>query len=113
MYLNTVEYGSSAFGIKVAAKTFFSTSPDSLKPEEAAMLVGVLNNPTAYNPRFHPGRPCAAATWCSTAWARPACLPTAASCGPAKPRPIVLALPRRQAHRRARIPISAAPSARL
>ncbi len=54
MYLNTVEYGSSAFGIKVAAKTFFSTSPDSLKPEEAAMLVGVLNNPTAYNPRFHP-----------------------------------------------------------
>lgn len=54
MYLNTMEYGSNAFGIKVAAKTFFSTSPDSLKPEEAAMLVGVLNNPTAFNPRFHP-----------------------------------------------------------
>ncbi|SFQ74505.1 transglycosylase domain-containing protein [Hymenobacter arizonensis] len=54
MYLNTVEYGSSAFGIKVAAKTFFNTSPDSLRPEQAAMLVGVLNNPTAYNPRFHP-----------------------------------------------------------
>ncbi len=54
MYLNTVEYGSSAFGIKVAAKTFFNTSPDSLKPQEAAMLVGVLNNPTAYNPKFHP-----------------------------------------------------------
>ena len=41
MYLNTVEYGSEAFGIKVAAKTFFNTSPDSLKPEQAAMLVGV------------------------------------------------------------------------
>ncbi|TGE22528.1 penicillin-binding protein [Hymenobacter aquaticus] len=54
MYINTVEYGSQAFGIKVAAKTFFSTSPDSLKPEEAAMLVGMLNNPTAFNPRFHP-----------------------------------------------------------
>jgi penicillin-binding protein 1A len=54
MYLNTVEYGSSAFGIKVAAKTFFNTSPDSLRPEQAAMLVGVLNNPTAYNPKFHP-----------------------------------------------------------
>ena len=54
MYFNTVEYGSNAFGIKVAAKTFFSTSPDSLKPEEAAMLVGLLNNPTAFNPRFHP-----------------------------------------------------------
>ena len=54
MYLNTVEYGSNAFGIKVAAKTFFNTSPDSLQPEQAAMLVGVLNNPTAYNPSFHP-----------------------------------------------------------
>ena len=60
MYLNTVEYGSQAFGIKVAAKTFFSTSPDSLKPEEAAMLVGMLNNPTAYNPTFSP-RSCAQA----------------------------------------------------
>ena len=54
MYFNTVEYGSNAYGIKVAAKTFFSTSPDSLQPEEAAMLVGLLNNPTAFNPRFHP-----------------------------------------------------------
>ena len=54
MYLNTVEYGSNAYGIKVAAKTFFSTSPDSLRPEQAAMLIGVLNNPTAFNPRFHP-----------------------------------------------------------
>ncbi|TGE19322.1 transglycosylase domain-containing protein [Hymenobacter elongatus] len=54
MYLNTVEYGSQAFGIKVAAKTFFNTSPDSLNAEQAAMLVGMLNNPTAFNPRFHP-----------------------------------------------------------
>jgi penicillin-binding protein 1A len=54
MYLNTVEYGSNAFGIKVAAKTFFSTTPDSLAPEQAAVLIGVLNNPTAFNPRFHP-----------------------------------------------------------
>jgi penicillin-binding protein 1A len=54
MYLNTVEYGSNAFGIKVAAKTFFSTTPDSLTPVQAATLIGVLNNPTAFNPRFHP-----------------------------------------------------------
>ncbi|QHL88820.1 penicillin-binding protein [Nibribacter ruber] len=54
MYLNTVDYGSNAFGIKVAANTFFSTTPDSLKPEEAAMLVGVLKAPTTYNPRFNP-----------------------------------------------------------
>ncbi|MGI4832079.1 MAG: transglycosylase domain-containing protein [Janthinobacterium lividum] len=54
MYLNTVEYGSNAFGIKVAAKTFFGTTPDSLTPVQAATLIGVLNNPTAFNPRFHP-----------------------------------------------------------
>ena len=54
MYFNTVEYGSKAYGIKVAAKTFYSTSPDSLTADQAAMLVGMLNNPTAYNPRFHP-----------------------------------------------------------
>ncbi|WP_062544066.1 penicillin-binding protein 1A [Rufibacter tibetensis] len=54
MYLNTVDFGSNAFGIKVASKTFFSTTPDKLKPEEAAMLVGVLKAPTTYNPRFNP-----------------------------------------------------------
>ena len=54
MYLNTVEYGSNAFGIKVAAKTFFSTTPDSLSATQAATLVGLLNNPTAFNPKFHP-----------------------------------------------------------
>ncbi|WP_260625824.1 transglycosylase domain-containing protein [Hymenobacter sediminicola] len=54
MYFNTVEYGSKAYGVKVAAKTFYSTSPDSLTADQAAMLVGMLNNPTAYNPRFHP-----------------------------------------------------------
>ena len=54
MYLNTVEYGSNAFGIKVAAHTFFGTTPDSLTPVQAATLVGLLNNPTAFNPRFHP-----------------------------------------------------------
>ncbi|WP_255478565.1 penicillin-binding protein 1A [Rufibacter sp. XAAS-G3-1] len=54
MYLNTVDFGSNAFGIKVASKTFFSTTPDKLKAEEAAMLVGVLKAPTTYNPRFNP-----------------------------------------------------------
>ncbi|KAA5548687.1 penicillin-binding protein 1A [Adhaeribacter rhizoryzae] len=54
MYLNTVEFGSNAFGVKVAAKTFFNVSPDSLKTEEAAMLVGLVNAPTRYSPRFRP-----------------------------------------------------------
>ena len=54
MYLNTVDFGSNSFGIKVAAKTFFSSSPDSLKVEESAVLVGLLKAPTTYSPRFSP-----------------------------------------------------------
>jgi penicillin-binding protein 1A len=54
MYLNTVDFGSNSFGIKVAAKTFFNVSPDSLKIEEAAVLVGLLKAPTYYSPRFNP-----------------------------------------------------------
>ena len=56
MYLNIVEYGNNAFGIKAAAKTFFNTSPDSLNVEEAALLVGVVNAPTRYSPVRNPER---------------------------------------------------------
>lgn len=56
MYLNTVAYGHNSFGIKAAAKTFFNTTPDSLKVEEAAMLVGVVNAPSRYSPVRHPER---------------------------------------------------------
>lgn len=54
LYLNTVDFGSNSFGVKVAARTFFGTTPDLLKPQEAAMLVGMLKAPTAYSPRFRP-----------------------------------------------------------
>ncbi|WP_262384041.1 transglycosylase domain-containing protein [Hymenobacter lutimineralis] len=54
LYLNTVDYGSQSYGIKVAAKTFFSTTPAGLQPEQAAMLIGAVNAPTTYNARFHP-----------------------------------------------------------
>ncbi len=54
MYLTTVDFGSNAFGIKSAARTFFNTSPDSLKLEEAAVLVGILKAPTLYSPKLNP-----------------------------------------------------------
>ncbi len=56
MYLNTVEFGSQAFGIKSAARTFFDKSPDSLNLEEAAVLVGLLKAPTWYSPIRNPER---------------------------------------------------------
>jgi penicillin-binding protein 1A len=54
MYLNTVDFGSNSFGIKVAAKTFFDKTPDKLIVNEAAILVGVLKAPTLYSPIFNP-----------------------------------------------------------
>lgn len=50
-YLNTVDFGSNSFGIKVAAKTYFNTSPDSLNVQEAAVLVGMQKATNTYNPR--------------------------------------------------------------
>lgn len=50
MYLNTVDFGSNAFGIKTAARTFFDKLPSKLKTEESATLIGLLRAPTAYNP---------------------------------------------------------------
>lgn len=54
LYLNTVDFGSNAFGIKVAARTYFNTSPDSLTVPQAALLVGLLKATTTYNPILHP-----------------------------------------------------------
>lgn len=56
MYLNTVDFGSHAYGIKSAAATFFGTSPDSLKVEEAATLIGLLKAPSWFSPVRNPER---------------------------------------------------------
>ena len=54
MYLNTVDFGSNAYGIKTAARSYFGTTPDSLNYEQAAMLVGLLKATSYYNPRLNP-----------------------------------------------------------
>ena len=54
MYANTVDFGSNAYGIKTAAKTYFSKSPKDLTTDEAAVLVGMLKATTYYNPKSHP-----------------------------------------------------------
>ena len=50
MYLNQFDFLNNAVGIKTAAHVYFNTSPDSLKIEQAAMLVGMAKNPSLYNP---------------------------------------------------------------
>jgi penicillin-binding protein 1A len=54
LYLNTVPFGENIYGIRGAARTFFSKEPDRLTIEEAAVLVGMLNANTAYNPVRNP-----------------------------------------------------------
>ncbi|HKI45856.1 MAG TPA: transglycosylase domain-containing protein [Balneolales bacterium] len=56
MYLNTVEFSNSSYGIETAAQTHFGKSAKDLNILEAATLVGTLNAVTAYNPRIHPER---------------------------------------------------------
>jgi len=56
LYLNTVPFSENVYGVKVAARRFFNTSPEELKVEEAAVLVGMLKGTYAYNPKRFPER---------------------------------------------------------
>ena len=51
MYLNVFDFIYNAVGINSAARIYFNTTPDSLNIEQSAMLVGMLKNSLAYNPR--------------------------------------------------------------
>ena len=54
MYLNSIFFGSSAYGVKAASETFFAKEPSELNIQESAMLVGMVNKPTRYNPVINP-----------------------------------------------------------
>jgi penicillin-binding protein 1A len=54
MYLNTVDFVHNSFGVKSASKTYFNKSVSDLKPEESAILVGMLKGPSIYNPISNP-----------------------------------------------------------
>ncbi|MCH5224740.1 MAG: transglycosylase domain-containing protein [Muribaculaceae bacterium] len=56
MYLNRFDFLNNAVGIKTAANVYFHKEPSELKIEEAAMLVGMLKNPSLYNPVRFPER---------------------------------------------------------
>ena len=56
MYLNRFDFLNNAVGIKTAANVYFHKEPSELKVEEAAMLVGMLKNPSLYNPVRFPDR---------------------------------------------------------
>lgn len=56
MYMNAIFFGSNAYGIKSASRTFFAKNPSELTLEESATLVGMVNKPTRYNPVLNPDK---------------------------------------------------------
>lgn len=56
MYLNQFDFLYNAVGIKSAAQVYFGKHPKDLNIEEAAMLVGMVKNPSVYNPVRQPER---------------------------------------------------------
>ena len=64
-YLNTVYFGSGAYGIEAAARTYFGDVHPScgteeepcaemLDPAQSAMLAGIIQNPWGYDPKINP-----------------------------------------------------------
>jgi penicillin-binding protein 1A len=63
LYLNMINFGSRAYGIAAASYTFFGKTPDQLTIDEAALLAGLPNAPSAYNPVSHPDKALIRRNW--------------------------------------------------
>ena len=53
-YLNTVYFGSGAYGVQAAAETYWGVDVDALDYSEGAMLAALIANPVAFDPTLHP-----------------------------------------------------------
>ena len=56
LYLNIVPLGENIVGVGAGARHYFGKEPSELLPEEAAVLIGLTNAPTLYNPHNNPDR---------------------------------------------------------
>lgn len=63
LYLNMINFGSRAYGVAAASYTFFGKTPDQLTLDEAALLAGLPNAPSAYNPISHPNKALTRRNW--------------------------------------------------
>ena len=54
VYLNVIPMSENIYGVGAASRAYFGKDPIDLSPEEAAMLIGITNAPTAYNPYNNP-----------------------------------------------------------
>lgn len=55
-YVNNYDLGNNAWGVEQASQTYFGKSVKDLNLSEAALLVGIFNNPTVYNPYKYPAK---------------------------------------------------------
>ena len=53
-YLNTIYFGNGAYGVQEACKIYFGHSAADVKPAEAALLAGIPEDPSLYDPVAHP-----------------------------------------------------------
>ena len=56
LYMNKLDFGNSAFGIRAAAMTYFGKSPIDLSIEESATILGIINKTNRYNPVKNPDK---------------------------------------------------------
>ena len=54
-YLNIAYYGDSAYGVEAAARHYFGINAKKLSVPQAALLAGIVQQPSAFNPRVSPG----------------------------------------------------------
>ncbi|MEP0392151.1 MAG: transglycosylase domain-containing protein [Erythrobacter sp.] len=52
-YLSNAYFGDNQYGLRAASLHYFYRKPENLKPEQAAMLAGLLQAPSRYNPTKH------------------------------------------------------------
>ena len=53
-YLNIANFGDGAYGVEAAAQHYFGIHAKQLNVVQAALLAGIVNSPTAYDPKLHP-----------------------------------------------------------
>lgn len=55
-YLNTINLGQNTLGVQAASKRYFGKKADKLTISEAAVIAGITQNPSGYNPIVYPER---------------------------------------------------------
>ena len=70
-YLNIANFGDGAYGVEAASEHYFGIHAKQLNVVQAALLAGIVNAPTAYDPKLHPKTALGRRNLVSTRWWSP------------------------------------------